>query len=133
MTKLEIAEISPFFIVHNLARALSFYRDRLGFEVTFEGPADDPFFGIVRRGGAMIMFKDLGVDPVPNYRRDPAFSWDAYVDVPDPDALAAEFASRNVDFAEPLKDNDDGLRGFVVKDPDGYGLYFGCLRSPVRT
>ena len=133
MTKPEIGEISPFFIVHNLARALSFYRDRLGFEVTFEGPADDPFFGIVRRGGAMIMFKDLGVDPVPNYRRDPAFSWDAYVDVPDPDALAAEFASRNVDFAEPLKDNDDGLRGFVVKDPDGYGLYFGCLRSPVRT
>ena len=90
MTRPEIAGISPFFIVHNLQRALSFYRDQLGFEVVFEGPADDPFFGIVRRGGAMIMFKDLGVDPLPNYRREPAFSWDAYVEVPDPDALAAE-------------------------------------------
>jgi catechol 2,3-dioxygenase-like lactoylglutathione lyase family enzyme len=68
----EIDGISPFFIVQNLARALSFYRDRLGFEVIFEGPADDPFFGIVRRGGAMIMFKDVGVAPLPNYRREPA-------------------------------------------------------------
>src|SRR5438309_2475804 len=30
--------------------------------------------------------------------------WDAYLYVPDPDALAAEFASRNVKFSEPLKD-----------------------------
>jgi len=100
MTRAEISSISPFFIVQDLARALSFYRDRLGFEVIFEGPADDPFFGIVRRGGAMIMFKDLGVEPLPNYGREPAFGWDAYLDVPDPDALAAEFASRNVEFSE---------------------------------
>ena len=128
MIKPEIAEIAPLFIVQNLARALSFYRDRLGFEVTFEGPADDPFFGIVRRGGAMIMFKDLDVDPLPNYRREPAHSWDAYLEVPDPDALAAEYASRNVEFSEPLKDTDDGLRGFELQDPDGYGLFFGRLR-----
>jgi hypothetical protein len=96
--------------------------------VIFEGPADDPFFGIVRRGGAMIMFKDLGVDPLPNYGREPASSWDAYLEVPDPDALAAEFASRNVEFSEPLKDRDDGLRGFELKDSDGYGLFFGRLR-----
>jgi catechol 2,3-dioxygenase-like lactoylglutathione lyase family enzyme len=128
MTTPAIAEISPFFIVQNLSRALSFYRDRLGFEVKFEGPADDPFFCIVRRGGAMIMFKDLGVDPVPNYKREPAHSWDAYVEVPDPDALAAEFASRHVEFSVPLGDTGDGLRGFELKDPDGYGLFFGCLK-----
>ena len=51
--------------------------------------------------------------------RKPAFSWDAYVEVPDPDALAAEFASRGVTFSVPLTDSDDGLRGFVVKDVDG--------------
>src|SRR4051794_22078735 len=69
MTRPEMAGISPFFFVQNLVRALSFYRDQLGLEVIFEGPAEDPFFGIVRRGGATIMFKDLGVDPLPNYRR----------------------------------------------------------------
>ena len=45
----------------------------------------------------MIMFKDVGVDPVPNYTRDVQKGiarWDAYLQVPDPDALAAEFSSR---------------------------------------
>jgi len=131
MTRPEIEGISPFFIVQDVPRALSFYRDRLGFDVTFQEPADDPFFGIVRRGGAMIMFKDVGVDPLPNYKRDVKKGiarWDAYVDVPDPDALAAEFASRNVEFSEPLKDTHDGLRGFELKDADGYVLFFGRPR-----
>ena len=47
----------------------------------------------------------------------------------DPDALAAEFSSRNVQFSEQLKDTDDGLRGFELKDTDGYVLFFGCPRS----
>jgi catechol 2,3-dioxygenase-like lactoylglutathione lyase family enzyme len=128
MAQAEISGISPFFIVSNLRSALSFYRDRLGFEITFEGPADDPFFGIVQRGRAMIMFKDVGVDPLPNYKREPAARWDAYVDVPDPDALAAEFGSRNVEFSEPLKDTHDGLRGFELKDADGCVLFFGRPR-----
>ena len=59
---------------------------------------------------------------------EPAFSLDAYVEVPDPDALAAEFASRGVSFASPLSDSDDGLRGFVIRDLDGYGLFFGHYR-----
>jgi len=124
----DIAGISPFFIVTDLDAALSFYRDRLGFRITFRGPADDPFFGIVQRDQAMIMVKAVGVPPLPNYRREPAARWDAYVDVPDPDALAAEFASRGVGFSTPLKDTDDGLRGFELDDLDGYRLFFGRPR-----
>ena len=133
MTKPDISSIAPFFIVKNVPAALSFYRDRLGFDVMFQGPCDDDiFFGIVRRGAAMIMLKAVGVDPVPNYTRDikrGIARWDAYLDVPDPDALAAEFASRNVEFFQPLKDDEDGLRGFEVKDADGYVLFFGRPRS----
>ena len=133
MTQAEISGISPFFIVSHLRSSLSFYRDRLGFEITFQGPApDDIFFGIVRRGGAQILLKAIGVAPVPNYTRDVKKGiarWDAFVGVPDPDALAAEFASRNVEFFEPLRDTDDGLRGFEVKDADGYLLFFGRPRS----
>ena len=128
MTEAEIAGIFPFFIVRHVPSSLAFYRDRLGFEITFQGPADDVFFGIVRRGRASIMLKDVGVDPLPNYRREPGARWDAYLDVPDPDALAAEFAARNVEFSEPLKDTDDGLRGFELKDADGYVLFFGRPR-----
>ena len=132
MAKTEISGIAPFFIVRNVPAALSFYRDRLGFDITFQGPSDDDiFFGIVKRGAAMIILKDIGVVPVPNYTRDikqGIARWDAYLYVPDPDALAAEFQSRNVDFFKTIKDSedgDDGLRGFEVKDADGYILFFG--------
>ena len=42
---------------------------------------------------------------------------------------AAEFASRNVELFEPLQDTDDGLRGFELKDADGYLLFFGRPRE----
>jgi catechol 2,3-dioxygenase-like lactoylglutathione lyase family enzyme len=130
MSKAEISGIAPFFIVRNVPVALAFYRDKLGFDITFQGPEEnDIFFGIVQRGAAMIMMKDIGVDPVPNYTRDfkqGIARWDAYLHVPDPDALAEEFSQRNVEFFTPLSNNDDNLRGFEVKDADGYLLYFGC-------
>jgi hypothetical protein len=47
------------------------------------------------------------------------------MNVPDPDALAAEFSSRDVPFFQPLRNDDDGLRGFAVQDADGYVLFFG--------
>ena len=112
--------------------SLQFSRHRLGFEITFQGPApDDVFFGIVRRGGAQILLKAVGVPPVPNCTRDikrGIARWDAFVFVPDPDALAAEFASRGAELSERLADTEDGLRGFELKDADGYVLFFGPPR-----
>lgn len=132
MTRAEITGISPFFIVRDVPSSLAFYRDRLGFEITFQGPEpSDIFFGIVRRGGAQILMKSVGVEPVPNYTRDikqGIARWDAFVIVPDPDALAAEFATRDVELFEPLRDTEDGLRGFELKDADGYLLFFGRSR-----
>lgn len=128
MTLAEIGGVSPFFIVKDAGASLAFYRDRLGFEISFQEPAEDPFFAIVNRGRAMIMLKDVGVDPLPNHQREADARWDAYFYVPDPDALAAEFASRDVEFSEPLRDTHDGLRGFELKDADGYVLFFGRPR-----
>ena len=135
MTTPDITGIAPFFIVRNVPAALVFYRDRLGFDITFQGPEpDDIFFGIVQRGGATIIVKAVGVDPVPNYTRDikqGIARWDAFLHVPDPDALAAEFSSRNVEFFRPLFKDDDGDRlwGFELKDADGYVLFFGRPNS----
>jgi catechol 2,3-dioxygenase-like lactoylglutathione lyase family enzyme len=129
MTKTQITGIAPFFIVRDVPAALKFYRDLLGFDITFQGPTeDDIFFGIVQRDAAMIMLKSIGIEPVPNYKRDikkGIARWDAYLHVPHPDALAEEFAMRNVEFFQPLQENDDGLWGFEIKDADGYLLYFG--------
>jgi catechol 2,3-dioxygenase-like lactoylglutathione lyase family enzyme len=132
MTRPLIAGIAPFFIVNDVPTSLAFYKDQLGFEITFQGPEpDDIFFGIVRRGGAEILLKAIGVAPVPNYTRDikqGIARWDAFVHVPDVDALAAEYASRKVEFFQPLQDTDDGLRGFEIKDADGYLLFLGRTR-----
>ena len=130
MNNPEISSVMPFFIVRNVPGALAFYRDRLGFAVEYQGPTDDDiFFAIVGRGGASIMLKSVGVDPLPNYKRHRDARWDAYLHVPDPDALAAEFSSRNVEFSKPLRDTHDGLRGFELDDVDGYRLFFGRPRS----
>ena len=129
MDKPEVGIAAPLFIVRSVPATLAFYRDKLGFDITFQGPEpNDIFFGIVERGRAMIMFKAVDVEPVPNYTRDIGHGiarWDAYIYVPDPDGLAAEFSSRNVQFFVPLQDNSDNLRGFEVQDVDGYVLYFG--------
>jgi len=129
MTRPTLNGIAPFFIVRNAAAAVAFYRDSLGFDVIYQAPGDDPFFAIVCRDAAMLMLKAVEANPAPNPTRDPAARWDAYINVPDPDALGAEFTSRGVMFSVPLKDTSDGLRGFELKDADGYVLFFGRPRE----
>jgi hypothetical protein len=66
--------------------------------------------------------------PQPNHSRHAHMRLDAFVYVEDPDALAAELSGRGVGFSAPLKDTHDGLRGFEIRDPDGYVLFFGRPR-----
>jgi len=129
MTRPILNCMAPFFIVKDVKAAVAFYRDKLGFEVLYQGPSEDDIFyaGLVR-GGAMLMVKAVGIEPLPNCKRHPWARWDAYLNTPDPDALAEEFLGRGVEFSEPLKDTEDGLRGFELKDVDGYVLFFGRPR-----
>jgi catechol 2,3-dioxygenase-like lactoylglutathione lyase family enzyme len=128
-TRPAITAISPSFIVSNVDRTIEFYRDKLGFETTFQEPDRGPFFAIIRRDGAQILVKsDRAVAPLPNHRRHPSMRWDAFVYAPDPDGLAAEFADHGAAFSKPLEDTHDGLRGFEITDPDGYVLFFGRPR-----
>jgi len=129
MTGARLGAISPCFIVSNVAESIAFYRDKLGFEERFREPDRDPFFAIVGRDLAQIFVKaERDVTPVPNCSRHPFMRLDAFVYVEDPDALAAEFADHDVAFSVPLKDTSDGLRGFEIRDPDGYVLFFGRPR-----
>src|ERR1700761_402345 len=114
MTTATIGTISPCFIVRDIVPAISFYSEKLGFEEYFKAPDEDPFFAIVQRDNVMIFIKAVGVEPAPNHTRHQFAGWDAYVYVPDPDLLAAEFTERQVTFKAPLQDTDDGLRGFEI-------------------
>ena len=121
--------ISPFFIVGNVDRTIAFYLDKLGFETRFRQPDRNPFSAIIGRHGAQIFIKsDKNVAPLPNPKRHPHMRWDAFVYASDPDSLAAEFAGNGAAFSVPLKDTNDGLRGFGIFDPDGYVLFFGRPR-----
>jgi len=121
-----LTHISPFFIVANLKTAVSVYVDKLGFEVRFMGPDDDPFFAMVGRDQISIMLKEIATDvkAIPNHRRHEWARWDAYIYTADPDMLFEEYRSRGVVFRQPIRD-DDGLRGFEVMDADEYVLFFG--------
>jgi len=129
MSRAILGPVSPCFIVTDVKRTFAFYCDKLGFEERFRKPQEDPFFGIVGRDRAQLFVKaERNVLPQPNHTRHKFMRLDAFVYVEDPDALAAEFSSRGVDFSAPLEDTHDGLRGFEIRDPDGYVLFFGRPR-----
>ncbi|MDN5288155.1 MAG: hypothetical protein JWR38_4429 [Mucilaginibacter sp.] len=119
--------VSPFFIVSNLKASVTFYVDKLGFEVRYIGPDGDPFFAIVGRDQISIMLKAIAADikPVPNHTRHEWARWDAFIHAAEPDALFEEYSSGGVTFRKSIQDDDDGLRGFEVADADGYVLFFG--------
>src|SRR5258708_6392554 len=108
--------ISPFFIVSNLKDSVSFYVNKLGFEVRYIGPEGDPYFAIVGRDQVSIMLKAIADDitPTPNHSRHGRARWDAYISTAEPDALFEEYLSGGLTFHQPLRDDDDGLRGFEV-------------------
>lgn len=129
MSRTEIGHIAPSFIVSSVPQTIAFYCDKLGFETRYKDPEQNPFFAIVGRDAAQIFVKsESGIAPQPNPTRHPHLRLDAFVYVQEPDALAAEFAAREVAFSSPLQDTNDGLRGFELRDPDGYTLFFGRPR-----
>ena len=125
MAKPTLEKMCPFFIVTSVGQTIAFYRDKLGFEIWHQQPEGEPFFAILGRDGAMLFVKAGEAEPLPNPKRDPEMRWDTYVLANDPDALAAEFIDSGVEFSVPLRDTQDGLRGFEITDPDGYVLFFG--------
>jgi predicted lactoylglutathione lyase len=118
--------IRPFFIVKDLQTSISYYIERCGFKLDFQGPPDDVYYGQVSRDGIAIMLKAIGPDvlPVPNRTRHEWARWDAYVYTLNPDALFDEFMQRGASFVQELSFIDEGLWGFEVSDADGYVLAF---------
>jgi uncharacterized glyoxalase superfamily protein PhnB len=121
-----LASINPFFIVEDLQAAIAHYRNRFGFELDFQGPEDDPFYGRVSRDGIGIMLKAIlpEVPPCPNHTRHEWARWDAYIYCRDPDPLFDELRERGASFVKELTFIDEGLWGFEVTDADGYVLAF---------
>jgi hypothetical protein len=102
-----LTNIWPFFIVEHFTDSVSFYVDKLGFEIRHIGPDGNPFWAIVGREEISIMLKGIapGVKPVPNRTIHPWAPWDAYIVTTDPDTLFEEYSSAGVPFSSPLQNN----------------------------
>ena len=126
-----LAAINPFFIVKNVQASIAYYIERLGFQLDYQGPADDVYYGRVSRDGIGIMLKAILPDvlPVPNRTRHAWARWDAFIYAIDPDAIYSEYKQRGVAFVTELSFIDDGLWGFEVTDADGYVLAFARVRK----
>jgi len=126
-----LTSINPCFIVKDLQASISHYIERFGFQLDFQGPDGDPFYGHVSRDGIGVMLKAIlpEVVPQPNHSRHAWARWDAYLYTLDPDVLFHEFRQRGASFVKELSFIDDGLWGFEVTDADGYVLAFFRLRK----
>ena len=128
-----LESISPFFIVKDLQVSISYYIERFGFQLDFQGPPDSrrPYYAGVSRDGIGIMLKAILPDvlPQPNHTRHEWARWDAYIYTLDPDTLFDEFRRRGVSFVKELSFIDDGLWGFEITDADGYVLAFFQVRN----
>jgi hypothetical protein len=126
-----LLSITPFFIVKDLQTSISHYVERFGFQLDFQGPDGDVYYGKVSREGVGIFLKAILPDvlPRPNHTRHDWARWDAYIYTLDPDSLFAEFKNRGASFVKELSFIDDGLWGFEVTDADGYVIAFFQLRK----
>jgi predicted enzyme related to lactoylglutathione lyase len=116
--------ISPVLLVADLDRAVSYYRDRLGFECQVYG--DPPTFATADRDAATILLA-LAADAerlVPHWQIVENM-WNAYIRVDDVDAVYAEVQARGAGIDYTIYDAPHGFREFGVQDPDGHDVAFG--------
>jgi catechol 2,3-dioxygenase-like lactoylglutathione lyase family enzyme len=116
-------------LVEDVQIAGEFYRDKLGFEVTYFDK-NPTHYAYAKRGEMWVHFACFAdVAPAPNSVAVPPDMFDIYVYVEDVDALHEELAGRGAEIIGDVTDTEYGCREFRVRDPDGYVLAFGKVLS----
>ncbi len=103
--------------VKDVARALEFYVDILGFQKTFEN--GDPV-------GFLILKKDdAEIHLTKNPSHSPTTQNVAHLLVADAESLYGDLEAHKVRIIKGLRDADFGLKTFVMADPDGNRIDVG--------
>ncbi|MEU4401009.1 VOC family protein [Micromonospora orduensis] len=109
-------EAFPIVTTPDLARLIAFYRDVVGFELTYRFPDDgDPEFVALRLGNSELgLAADPGADePVRSHR------WELCVYADDCDAAVGALRAGGATVTEEPVDQPWGERSARVTDPDG--------------
>jgi uncharacterized glyoxalase superfamily protein PhnB len=101
--------------VNDMPRALAFYRDQLGFTVSFSWQ-DPPRYVCLRLDEAAIHLNSYVPPEGPSH---------VAIFCKGIDALYAQLMARGVSITEPIGDRPYGMRDFAITDPDGHRLAFG--------
>ena len=114
-----VSHAATVFPVKDVRKTADFYRDELGFEITFEWGDPIRYAVTNREESVFLHFSKMDSDFTP-----PADHTMLYVFVDDVDAIYKEFESKNVDISNPIGDREYGMRDFDVRDPNGFILSF---------
>ena len=122
MTNARLGPAIPILDVRHIEEAISFYVDRLGFDVDFRYEKDPENYAGVRRGDVRLHMHRQEEEHLHNGA---AGRVRFRVPVDDPDALYSEFKVMGVfDDDIEVRDTEWGTREFGFKDPDGNSLVF---------
>jgi catechol 2,3-dioxygenase-like lactoylglutathione lyase family enzyme len=115
-------QVTPFMVVENLERAISFFTDILGFKVPYRS---HDYAYVQRETGAFRILEQQGPEGAPPGNRRFAY----YIDVRDVDSLYAELKPKldtlpKGDVYGPVN-QPYGQRELLVLAPDGNLLAFG--------
>jgi catechol 2,3-dioxygenase-like lactoylglutathione lyase family enzyme len=105
-------------VVGDLAKSLEYYRNALGFDVTFQYGSPAFYACLCRDEVAVHLIAAHETKRLPGHGAVCVF-------VKDVDAVHAELAGRGAKVVKPPQNYDYGMRDFDVVDLDGNQLVFG--------
>ncbi|MEM6525619.1 MAG: VOC family protein [Bacteroidota bacterium] len=115
-----ISHSATIFPVDNPLASAEYYRDKLGFEITFKWE-DPPSYIVTKLGESVsIHFVNRADDRKPS-RVHVAMM----IFTHDVDKVYKRLKENEVEIINPIGTRDYGMRDFDIKDPDGYILSFG--------
>ena len=113
----------PILGARDVAATAAHLRDLLGFRVVdLHGPEASPVYAVLCRADAVVHVQVRRRDVYPAGRE--AHETEAYLEVPDVDALHAECVAKGVPILRELRDEPYGMRDFTIELPGGIRLAF---------
>jgi uncharacterized glyoxalase superfamily protein PhnB len=120
----DIIGSAPLFIVKDLALALDYYCEILGFTRP-QLWGEPPVFAMPSRDGFIVMLQQTEENRPISTNFSQSANWDAYFWVRDAESLFTEFKAKgvNIEYAPCIQPYE--IKEFAVKDVDGHLLVFG--------
>ena len=127
-SKPRLTSLAPQFLVDDLAGAIGYYRDVLGFRF---GEPWGGFYAIGERDGLELHLKKAPKTIADRAHRRDCEHLDAYAGVADIDAFYTHCVAKGAKILKPLAPTPWGTKDFYLIDPEGYILGFGGAIAPL--